>query len=122
VATVRLADVARNARVTAIITAIDAGPAGGTVKVYTGAMPATPATAPSGTLLLTFTFDAVASFSGPVAGVAALDATPALAAVGAAAGTAGWARIADSTGATVMDCDVSATGAGGALQLSTTTV
>lgn len=121
-ATVHLADATRNAIVSAVIAALDAGPAGATVKVYTGSMPATPATAASGTLLATFTMDATASYGSPSTGSAALDATPALTTTGAAAGTAGWARLADSTGAVVMDADVTATGGGGALQLSTTTV
>jgi len=37
-----------------------------------------------------------------------------------ATGTATWARIADSTGATVFDVDVTVTGAGGTLQFNTT--
>ncbi|MBK7424553.1 MAG: hypothetical protein IPJ48_16540 [Propionivibrio sp.] len=37
-----------------------------------------------------------------------------------ATGTATWARIADSTGATVCDVDVTATGGGGTLQFNTT--
>lgn len=121
-AIVRLAVATSNAIVSTLIGLFDAGPAGATVKVYSGAMPATPADAPGGTLLATFTMDAAASFSAPVDRSAALDATPPLEATGAAAGTAAWARIADSTGAVVLDCDVSATGGSGALQLSTTTV
>lgn len=120
-AVVRLAVATRNARLAAIIALIDGDAGGGTCKVYTGAIPATPETAASGTLLATFTFDPV-SFGAPANGSAALDASPALDTVGAAAGTAGWARIADASGDVVLDCDVSATGAGGALQLSTTTV
>lgn len=121
-AVVRLAVATSNAIVSTVIAGIDAGPAGGTVKVYSGAMPATPADAPGGTLLATFTLDAAASFGAPANRSAALDATPPLAAVGVAAGTAAWARVADSTGAVVLDCDVSATGGSGALQLNTTTV
>jgi hypothetical protein len=120
-AVLRLAVPARNAVVAALTALMDADAGGGTVKVYTGAIVATPETAPSGTLLATFTFDPV-SFGAPVNGSAALDATPTLDTVGVAAGTAGWARIADASGDTVMDCDVSATGGGGFLQLSTATV
>lgn len=117
----RLAVATSNAMVDAYVARIDAGPSGGTVKVYTGAQPATPADAATGTLLLTFTFDPV-SFGAAANRTAALDASPVLTAVGAAAGTAGWARIADSTGAVVSDHEVSATGGSGMLQLSTTTV
>jgi hypothetical protein len=41
---------------------------------------------------------------------------------GVADGTAGWARFLDSTGAAVLDCDVTATGGGGALTLSTVSI
>jgi len=120
-AVVRLAVAARNAQVSSIIGLIDADAGGGTVKLYSGSMPTTPADAPGGTLLATFTIDPV-PYGGPVNGSAALDATPPLSATGLAAGTAAWARIADASGDTVMDVDVSATGGSGALQLSTTTV
>lgn len=54
--------------------------------------------------------------------MATLDATPVLATTGLAAGTAGWFRMKDSTGATVLDGSATATGGGGDLQLNTTTV
>lgn len=103
--------------------ALDAGPAGGTIKVYAGSQPADAMTALSGqTLLATFTLDAAASFGAPSARAVAVDASPVLTATGAAAGTATWFRAADSTGTTVLDGDVSATGGNGDLQLNTTTI
>lgn len=106
--TMRLSTAARNASCGAIVGLIDAGPAGGTIKVYTGSQPATPDTAPSGTLLATFTMDATAAFGAPVNGTAAPDVTPVLSTTGAAAGTPGWFRVADSTGAAVFDGAVGA--------------
>ena len=85
--TLRLADTARSAGADAVVDRIDGGSGAGTIKVYTGSQPATTATAPSGTLLLTFTLNDPA-FGAASAGVATLDVDPALTAVGAAAGDA----------------------------------
>jgi len=104
--TVRLATATRNALTAAATAAIDAGPAGGTIDVRTGTQPLTANDAATGTLLLTWTLDATASFGAPTAGIAELDATPVITTTGLAAGTAGWARIKDSTGATVLDIAV----------------
>lgn len=106
----------RNALAAAFTAAIDAGPAGGTIDIRTGAKPATPNDAPTGTLLATLTLDPV-SFGAPVTGVATLDATPVITTTGVAAGTAGWARVKDSTGASVADITAGATGSGADLIL-----
>lgn len=117
--TLRLATTARNAAANAVVDSLDAGAGPATIKVYTGSQPATPQTAPTGTLLLTFTLNDPA-FGDAATGAATLDVAPALTATGAAAGTAGWFRAADSTGAAVFD---GACGTSGAeLNLSTTTV
>lgn len=80
----------------------------GTIKIYTGSMPATPETAVSSqTLLGTLTLNATAFGS-------ASSATPSVATAGSitqdssadATGTAAWARIATSGGTAVMDVDV----------------
>jgi hypothetical protein len=114
-ATLRLATSARNAAVKAVTDLIDAGSGPGTIKIYTGSQPATPATAPSGTLLATVVLgDPV--FSAPSTGVSA-GADPA-AVNAAASGNAGWCRVADSDGNTVLDGDVTATGGGGFMTLS----
>ena len=119
-AVLRLATSARNAAVKGVTDLVDAGPAAGTIKVYDGSMPATPATAVSGqTLLVTITLGDPA-FSAPSTGVAA-GADPA-AVNAAASGTATWCRVADSTGATVLDGDVTATGGGGFMTLSSTAI
>lgn len=85
-----------------------------TAKIYSGTIPATPETTPGGTLLGTVTF-ASATNSGPVV------TTSDPAAVNPVAnGTAAWARILKSDGTTVFgDVDVTATGGGGSIQLTT---
>lgn len=116
-ATLRLNTSARNAAVKAVADLIDAGSGAGTISIYSGAQPATPATAPSGTLLATVVLGDPA-FAAPSNGVVA-GADPA--AVNAAAtGTAGWCRVADSTGAAILDGDVTASGGSGFMQLSST--
>jgi len=114
-ATLRLATSARNAAAKGVTDLIDAGTGPGTLKIYSGAQPATPGTAASGTLLATVVLTDPA-FGAPSNGVVA-GGDPA--AVNAAAtGTAGWCRIADSDGNAVLDGDVTVSGSGGFLQLS----
>src|SRR5690349_5887581 len=104
-ATLRINTSARNAAVKAVTDLVDAGTGAGTIKIYSGSQPATPATAASGTLLATVVLGDPA-FSAPSNGVAA-GADPA--AVNAVAtGTAGWCRVADSDGNAVLDGDVTA--------------
>lgn len=88
----------RNTITAAYTATIDNGPAGGTITIRTGAKPATPNDAPTGTLLVTLTLDVV-SFGAPVLGVATLDVVPPISAIAVGAGTAGWARIQDSNAA-----------------------
>lgn len=117
--TLRLAAGSRSAAADAVVDRLDAGSAAGTVKVYTGSQPATPAAAPTGTLLVTFTLNDPA-FGSAVDGVATLDVDPALTAVGVAAGDAGWFRAADSDGNVVFDGACAASGS--ELNLSTIAV
>lgn len=116
-AVVRLATATRNAAAAAVAALVDAGPAAGTIKIYTGAQPANADTAASGTLLATVVLGDPA-FSGPSGGTAT-GADPA-AVTPAASGTAGWFRMADSTGATVLDGDVTDSGGTGTMKLSST--
>lgn len=102
-----------------IATAVDAGAAGGTIKVYTGAQPANPEATATGTLLATFTLTDPA-FAAAVSGAADLDADPDLSVTAAATGTAGWFRLADSDGLPVIDGEVGT--AGKQLNLSTTSI
>lgn len=115
----RIATATRNSLANAVATLVDAGAGAGTIKIYTGSNPATADTAVSGTLLATVTLGDP-SFGSASSGVIT-GADPA--SVNASAtGTAGWFRMADSTGATVLDGDVTATGGGGTMTLSSTSL
>lgn len=123
---VRINTAARNAAANAIAAVVDGGAGAGKLRIYTGSQPATPATAPSGTLLAEFTLSDP-SFAAASAGAAAIDTTPALTVTGSANGTAGWFRLVDSTeaagtGLGVLDGSVTATGGGGDLTMNTTTI
>lgn len=107
----RLPIATRNAMLASISARLDGGTGAGTVQVRSGSQPATGDTAASGTLLATLTLSDP-SFGAPsngamsanaVAGDSSADAT----------GAAGWYRALDSTGATVIDGSVTATGGGG---------
>ncbi len=90
---------------------------GGSIRIYTGSKPASPADAATGTLLAEITLNNPADSS---AGV--LDTDPALAATAVASGAAGWFRVRDSRGNTVGDGTVTATDGGGDLVLDTVDV
>jgi hypothetical protein len=118
-AVIHLAAAARNAAADAVVDLVDAGAGAGTIKIYSGAIPATGDTAESGTLLATVTL-ADPAFGSAAAGVATGTDPASVNAV--ATGTAGWFRLEDSTGANVFDGDVTATGGGGTMTLSTTSL
>lgn len=115
---VRLAVATANAMATAISTAVDGGPAAGTLKIYTGSQPATGDATESGTLLATFTLSDP-SFGAASGGVITLAGTPKTVAA-SNTGTAGWFRLYDSTGAKVMDGSVATSGA--QINLNTTSI
>jgi len=109
----------RNAMCSALVTRFDLGTGAGTIQIRSGTRPATANDAAAGTLLATVTL-ADPAFGAPATGSAAL-ADPAPVS-GAADGQATWFRGLDSTGATVVDGSVTATGGGGDLTLDTTTI
>lgn len=108
-ANMRLSTSLRNAMIQAVQTKIDAGPAAGTINIRSGVQPATAEDAETGTLLATLTCSDP-SAGAAAAGVLTLSAITEDASADAT-GTATWARIKDSTGATVFDCDVGTSGA-----------
>lgn len=116
----RISTAVRNAMADAAVDLIDAGAGPGTVQIRTGAQPATAGAAATGTLLGTLTlsdpaFGAAASgvaTAGTVTGDSSADAT----------GTAGWFRVLDSTGATVMDGAISLAGGGGEMILDSVAI
>ena len=114
-----LATSARNAMCDALVDLFDAGSGAGKIEIRDGTRPATPNTAATGTLLATVTLIDPA-FGSASSGAATL-ADPA-SVTGVAAGTATWFRGMDSNNAAVIDGNVTATGGGGDLTLSTTTI
>jgi hypothetical protein len=100
---------------------VDADVGAGTIQIRTGAQPATGNDPATGTLLATVTL-ADPAWSGPVVGVMTLDTTPVLSTTGVAAGTAGWFRMLDNSGDSILDGSVTGTGGGGDLELNTTTI
>lgn len=86
----------------------------GTLKIYTGAQPASADDAPSGTLLVTINLPADA-MAAAASGVAAKSGT--WSGVAVADGTAGWFRFANSGATRNYDGSVTATGGGGDIEL-----
>lgn len=95
----------RNALLSTIAAQVDSGTGPGQLRVYSGTQPATADTAPTGTLLLTFTLPKPA-FSAPLNGSMSFVTLPPIVAVASASGTAGWARMVKSDGAAVLDGSV----------------
>ena len=119
-AVIHFANTLKDAVLAPIVTAIDAGSGAGTIKIYSGAIPANAATAITSQVLL-----GTLTFSDPCGTIA--DNALTMGAItqdssADATGTAAWARIADSAGVTVMDINVTTTGGGGALTLNTTNI
>jgi hypothetical protein len=115
----RIRQSVRNAMLAAVRDAVDAGSGPGTIEIRTGAQPATPETAASGTLLATFVL-ADPSFETPSAGSMDIDANPDLTCTAANTGTAGYARVKDSTGVAIFDGSVATSG--GDFTISTTSI
>lgn len=123
---IRFRDLTKTAMLNQLKSAIDAGGAAGTLKIYSGTAPATPETAPAGgnVLLgtLTLSYNPCASITGANAthkltfGAVTQDSSA------DATGVAAWARISDSAGNAIVDLDISVTGGTGALQLNTTNI
>jgi hypothetical protein len=119
VANVRVVAAIRNARLDAIKTAIDAGAGAGTIKIYTGTQATNADTALGAQVLLgtlTFTDPSAAAASGGVLTFSTITQDTSA----DATGTATWARIQDSNGNVVFDCDVGTSGA--TLNLNTTSI
>jgi hypothetical protein len=93
--------------------ATDVGSAA-TIEIRSGAQPATPETAASGTLLATVAITGSFSSTGGV-----LTAANPAAVTIATTGTAGHFRLKTSGGTAKIDGDVTATGGGGAMELAT---
>lgn len=117
-----LSNAVRSAAADAIASRVDGGTGAGKIRIYSGTRPAGPDTAITSQTLLAEFACADPSFSSGVNGVITLDATPVLSATGVAAGTATWARILDSNNVACIDAKVTASGGGGDVTISTTTI
>jgi hypothetical protein len=119
--TIHISNAARSAAANAAVDLVDAGAAGGKIRIYSGAQPAGPDTAVGAQVLLAeLTMDATAAFSAASNGVKTLDATPVLSTTGLAAGTAAWFRMLDSNNVAVIDGSAGTSGTD--LILNTTTI
>lgn len=118
-AIIHLAVATRNALADAVNTLMNGGSGAATAKIYTGTIVATGDTAESGTLLATVVFADPATGSASSGVITGTDPASVNA---VASGTAGWFRVEDSAGANVFDGDVTATGGGGTMTLSTTSI
>jgi hypothetical protein len=116
--TIHISNAARSAAANAAVDLVDAGAAGGKIRLYTGTQPAGPDTAVGAQVLLAeLTMDATAAFGAASNGVKTLDATPVLSTTGLAAGTAAWFRMLDSNNVAVIDGAI-----GTDMTLNTTTI
>lgn len=116
--TLRYSTALRNRQNDAIETELGASPI---LRIYSGAQPASVATAASGTLLAELTFGADPFGASSSAVVTANAITQDSSAN--ATGTAGWFRIFKSDGTTaVIDGACTATGGGGEMELTTTSI
>lgn len=104
----------KQARASALNTALGAN---ATIRIYSGNAPATPDTAPTGTLLVTLTGNA-SGFGTATNGVITASAITQANAV--ATGTAGYARLATSGGTAILDVDVGTSGA--SVNMNTTAI
>jgi hypothetical protein len=109
----------RNAILAAIRDQWDAGAGPAVIEIRSGTRPTLPSDAATGTLLQT-TVCADPSMGTPATGVISLTDPASVNAV--ASGTASWFRAKDSAGNARTDGSVTATGGGGDLTLTTTTI
>lgn len=119
-AIIKLTAAVRNAMGDAILAALNAGSGPALLKVYSGTQPAGPATAITDQVLLgTLTCsDPAGSTSG---GILTFDTITQDSAADAT-GTASWVRLCDSSGAGVMDGDVTVTAGAGFYRLNTLSI
>lgn len=123
-AQIKLATAVATAMVDLVVDRIDAGSGAGTLKIYSGSIPANGDTTPAGTLLATITLadPAFGAGSSIDATVSRATMTDPAAVNWSASGTAGCYIVEDSDGVNVWVGNLGATGgAGFSLELSSTT-
>ncbi len=109
--TFKVSTTARNDACNAIVDLIDGGAGAGTIEIRTGAPPANPQAAATGTLLATLTFGDPA-FGNAATGVATANSITSDTNVDAT-GAAGWFRIYDSDSNAIADGTITVTSGGG---------
>ncbi len=120
--TLRLSTAARNTKVAALTSLVDAGSGAGKLRIYTGGQPSGgPADAATGTLLVEIALNDPA-FDAPSNGSAAADVSPTPTGTASNTGTAGWARLLDSNNTAILDGSVTASGGGGDFIINATAV
>lgn len=102
---VRISTGVRNADVDAAVALLSAGSGAAKLRIYTGAQPAGPATAATGTLLVEIPLNDPAA-AAAASGTATFDVTPEPTAIAVATGTPGWARFLDSDNNAVIDAAI----------------
>lgn len=115
--TIRLPDASRDAACDAVTNRADLGAAAARLRIFTGAQPASANSAPSGTQLADIPLPDPAFVSG---GTGANTLNDPGASNATNAGVAGWFRVVDSDGNTVLDGSVGVSGSGADLILSNT--
>lgn len=117
----RMRGVSRNSLLDQLRTLLDIGSGPATIAIYSGTQPADGDAGLSGnTLLATLTMSDPAA---PAASGGTLTFSPITEDTSAdATGTATWARVRSSDGAQGFDCDVTATGGGGVIEVNTTSI
>jgi hypothetical protein len=113
----RISVPARTALADALVDLIDVGASPALLRIWSGAQPANPAAAETGTKLAEFTLPNPA-FGAAASGVATANAITAV--VGLAAGTAGYFRVITRGGLSLMDGEVGTSGAD--MNLNTLTI
>ena len=109
----------RQAKLNAITTAVGNA---GVLTIYSGTQPATGGTATTALVALTCGSPFAGAATGTLGGTVSISPTLPAAATATVAGTATWYRVTTSGGTQVIDGTVTATGGGGDLQLTTTTI
>lgn len=105
---------------TAFVNSVNTGSihANARLLIYTGTQPATPATAATGTLLVTVDF-ANPAFSTPDDnGLSGLAGSTLISGIVSTAGVAGWFRVVDRDDNALFDGSITATGGGGDMEFN----
>ena len=119
-AVVHLSTAAQNAAAKAVGDLVDADAGAGKILIYAGTIPTNANTAIGAQTLLATVDLATTAYGAPSAGT--ITGTDPASVNAVATGTASFFRQTDNSGDVVMDGDVTATGGGGTMTLSTTSL